>query len=764
VSGTRNPGRYSLHRLGWSAFEDLSMQIMRVVLGETCSRFRPGADGGRDGWFQGVAAGGLTTQDGLAGSFLVQCKHTSETKSPLTIGDLKRELEKVRAFAAKTPVSYVLMTNRQITAQSEGLIRSAFEAVPAVTRCVVLAETWIEDTIDAHPRLLRLVPRLYGIGDLSQILSFVVEQQTIALFEDLAHSLRTFVPTDSYRRAERALHDHGFVVLVGPPASGKSAIAANLCMVNQAQDGAVRVMRIEHADQFKATWSPSDKNTIYWVDDVFGETTLDEPRLREWSAALEKVEGARQRGARIVFCTRDYILAAAEPRLKKNKADVINDARVRVNVTDLAIAEREMILYNHIKHGDISTAQKRGLKLHLAAIANLTSFSPELARRLGNQRFNKREKHDRKDLVDFFEQPVAHLRELIQGLSGRETAALAVCLLSGNAVPDPIPDDALATAVLSTYGVSVQQVREAFEQLEGSLVKRTREGTTQTWHFHHPSMIEALQEELSSKSSQLVLFIQSARLAAVLRDTTTLPVPQGSRVVFLSEVVYPHLIARVAAEKQNVEGVGAYLATRGSDSLLQAIEATAPATLDAVLSVVPEPEGPDVAASLAVRLWRIGLLTGSRRDLVVAALDESLDGTGCVGFLDVVGIDGPLLDFVHEFLRNESSNGFKSMSALHRWYAQDLSSSELVDSAQQALEAHSTRLQSTLSAAGLLSEDAQKELESCISYFYGALEERRGELEEQRGRREDYEYEQWKEERYERRAELDQGRFADVDE
>lgn len=114
----RAPGRYNLHRLGWSAFEDLCMQILRVILGETCSRFTPGADGGRDGWFQGITKGALASQ-GVRGSFVVQCKHTSSTHASLSHADLRREIEKIRVIARKGRINYVLMTNRQVSAQPQ---------------------------------------------------------------------------------------------------------------------------------------------------------------------------------------------------------------------------------------------------------------------------------------------------------------------------------------------------------------------------------------------------------------------------------------------------------------------------------------------------------------------------------------------------------------------------------------------------------------------------------------------------------------------
>jgi hypothetical protein len=768
MSVSRSPGRYNLHRLGWSAFEDLCMQIMRVVLGETSTRFRPGRDGGRDGWFVGQASNLLVAQNQLAGNFIVQCKHTSLSHNPLDETDLKGEIEKVQKAAAKGSLHYILMTNRQVTAQSEAAIRKAFESIKGVERCIVLSESWIEDTVDAHPRLLRLVPRLYGIGDLSQILSFVIELQTTALLEDLANSLRTFVPTESYRRAENTLNTHRFVVLVGPPASGKSAIAANLCMVSIAQEADTRILRIERAEQFDTTWSPGDTHTIYWVDDVFGETTLDEDRLKEWSAALEKVEAARKRGSRVIFCTRDYILSAAEQRLKRNKADLINDARVRINVTDLSDVERDAILYNHIKDGDIGQPQKAQLKKHLSHVARLPSFSPELARRLGNKRFNQLFMPSEHDLEKFFKYPIRHFRDIIHGLAGSETAALAVCLLSNNSVPDPIPDDALVDAVLRTYGVAMKDVRGAFEMLEGSLVKRVRSDTKQTWQLHHPSMIEALQEELSAKSSQLVLYLQSARIAAVLRDTTTLPTEEDSRLVFLPEAVYSYLMDRFEVERESErQGIAQYLVKRSSDRFLIELDARYPHVIDRALAIASDPDGDDASPSLAVRLHRVEsavLLSDARRAIVADALSESVKENGGSGFLALAGFEAAVPGFIGEFLRAEVEKKFSSIDSVYDWVGQDLSSTDHVEGAREALNSHVGRLQSALSSAGLLSDGVNAVLTVEKDRYLERLRERETEIQEREEERADAMQDQWKEQRHEERYELENGRFADVDE
>lgn len=118
--------------MGWSAFEDLGLQIMRVVLGETCTRFRPGRDGGRDGWYQGLAAGKLATENGLAGKFIIQCKHTSEPTRGVTKATFEGELRKVEKLARQAKVNYVALTNGRLRGDEEESIRDTFECIDGV--------------------------------------------------------------------------------------------------------------------------------------------------------------------------------------------------------------------------------------------------------------------------------------------------------------------------------------------------------------------------------------------------------------------------------------------------------------------------------------------------------------------------------------------------------------------------------------------------------------------------------------------------------
>lgn len=118
---------------------------------------------------------------------------------------------------------YVLMTNAGVSGKQEAQIRS--ELIGAGAKHVLIyGPTWIEDQIKENTRLRMLVPRVYGLGDLSQILDERAYAQARAVLESLREDLSKVVITDSYRKAVKALDEHGFVLLIGEPAAGKTTM------------------------------------------------------------------------------------------------------------------------------------------------------------------------------------------------------------------------------------------------------------------------------------------------------------------------------------------------------------------------------------------------------------------------------------------------------------------------------------------------------------------------------------------------------------
>src|SRR5690606_20625805 len=114
-----------------------------------------------------------------------------------------------------------------------------------------------------------MVPRVYGLGDLSQILDERAYAQAAAVLESMREDLAKVVITESYRKAATALDAHRFVLLVGEPASGKTTIASLLAMLSADQWGA-SVVKLATPESVVDRWNPHEKSQFFWIDDAFG--------------------------------------------------------------------------------------------------------------------------------------------------------------------------------------------------------------------------------------------------------------------------------------------------------------------------------------------------------------------------------------------------------------------------------------------------------------------------------------------------------------
>ncbi|MFF2523547.1 nSTAND3 domain-containing NTPase [Streptomyces liangshanensis] len=158
---------------------------------------------------------------------MLQCKHTRKADATLAPSELADEFDKARALVKRGMCgTYVLLTNARVTGSSEAEISRRLRAA-GVTHPLVLDGQWLSDMIAAHRGLRMFVPRVYGLGDLSQILDERAYAQASKLMASAAEQVATFVVTSAYRKAARALRDHGFVLLLGDPAVGKSVSRAD---------------------------------------------------------------------------------------------------------------------------------------------------------------------------------------------------------------------------------------------------------------------------------------------------------------------------------------------------------------------------------------------------------------------------------------------------------------------------------------------------------------------------------------------------------
>lgn len=514
--------KYNLHQLGWKAFETLCGHIMQELMGNTYSLYTDGKDGGKDGFFEG--SGKLNKmEDSLSGRFVFQCKHSSIENKPLTMSMVKDEIPKLNSLVKNLSINhYVIFTNCKLSTSNEEQIKKEFLKMTGVKTCTLLGQEWFEATIDKNKILRKLVPRIYGIGDLSEILDERIYKQSLEVLEDLKETVSTFVPTTSYQKAIDAILKKRFVILLGPPASGKSAIATNICMTSIVEDESTDTLILENFEEFKKHYNPDNPKKLYWFDDVFGATNLDFSLLNGWIKVFSKLQTAIKNGATVIFTSRDYIFKDAISKIQKDKFPLLFDSQVIIDVNKLNMKEKEQILYNHIKNGDIQKSNKTNLKPFLSNLTKHNNFSPELARRLGNSFFHNNLRINEENLNNFFSNPSEFFKGIIEVLDDDKKAALTLILLHGNKLPSPVSSEHLKSYLLESYDVNLPQIKDALEVMKDSLVKLNFITNERYWLFYHPSMIDSIQSMLSEKVEMLELYLIGSTFETLIRDATCL--------------------------------------------------------------------------------------------------------------------------------------------------------------------------------------------------------------------------------------------------
>jgi hypothetical protein len=479
---------YDLHSLGWHSFQQLCLTITREILGQTVEAFLDSGDGGRDGAFAGVWTPSLGEE--LRGKFVIQCKFTGKRDKHLSLSDLTDEIEKARRLVERGQCDcYVLMTNAGLSGPLAVEIERAFQEV-GVKQVRSFGSTWICQQIKENKRLRMLVPRVYGLGDLSQILDERAYRQARALLSSLREDLSKVVLTGAYRKAAEALDRYGFVLLIGEPAAGKTTIASMLSIGALDQWGA-STLKLPDAEKVVDRWNPDEPSQFFWIDDAFGVMQYESQLVHQWNHALPMVRTMLRKQSKIVMTSRDYIYRRARNDLKEGAFPLLRESQVVIDVRDLTLEEKEQMLYNHLKLGRQDIRFRASIKSHLPSIAGHSRFVPETARRLGDPLLTASLRLERYYLIDFVEKQESFLQEVLQGLDTHSKAALALIYMRNNALESPIELAETEREAVERLGSSVGECLAALEALEGSLAQRVLSEDVAVWRFKHPTVGDA---------------------------------------------------------------------------------------------------------------------------------------------------------------------------------------------------------------------------------------------------------------------------------
>ena len=621
---------YDLHNLGWSSFQQLCLTIAREVLGQTVQSFLDSGDGGRDGAFTGTWK--RSGQEDLTGRFVIQCKFTSRSNYVLRPSDLADEVKKVRRLVARGLCnSYMLMTNA-------GLSGARGEDIQAVLRkagakhVAILGSSWIEQQIRENTRLRMLVPRVYGLGDLSKILDERAYKQARLILESMREDLAKVVVTDAYRKAAEAFDKHGFVLLVGEPAAGKTTIASMLAMAAVDRWGAL-LLKLNEPGKVADHWDPDEPSQFFWVDDAFGVTQYEDFLVHRWNHVLPQIKTMLRKGAKIVMTSRDYIYNSARKDLKESAFPMLKESQVVIDVHDLSAEEKRQILYNHLKLGKQPREFRTAVKPSLEAVAAHSRFIPEIARRLSDPFFTRALNTGKYSLEQFVERREQLLREVLQGLDRHSKAALALIYMRNDNLESPIKLESSEEEALQRLGSDLGGCVRALEALNGSLVLHSHPSGNAVWRFKHPTIGDAYASILVESPELLGVYMQGSSAEKLVEQVTCGEVGI-ERAVIVPKPLFPLMLARLSEFPQSRAYKSGWLASWGARSALHGFLARRcskeflefyfennPGLLGRIskpglmISAMPE-------VGLVVRLHTLGLLPEENRRQFVDTVSE----------------------------------------------------------------------------------------------------------------------------------------------
>ena len=672
---------YDLHSLGWHSFQQLCLTVAREIFGQAVESFLPSADAGRDGAFTGRWK--RKAGEELSGRFVIQCKFTCKRDKNLNAGELAGEAKKAKRLVERGLCdSYVLMTNAGVSGAVAAEVAALFRGAGA-RHVAVFGSTWLCEQIREYKRLRMMVPRVYGLGDLSQILDERAYAQAKALLASLRDDLAKVVITSAYRRAAEALDRHGFVLLIGEPAAGKTTIASMLAVAALDQWGC-STLKLDDPGSVIEHWNPDEPAQFFWVDDAFGVQQYESYLVHRWNHALAQMKAMLRQGTKVVMTSRDYIYRRARNELKEGAFPLLRESQVVIDVRDLSREEREQILYNHLKLGRQSRAFRRAIKPHLPFISQHRRFIPETARRLGDPLFTKNLDIERDELDRYVEKQEQLLREVIRGLDEHSRAALALIYMRNGVLESPMALEGPERDAIERMGSNLAGCGLALDCLNGSLVQHTQVEGVASWCFKHPTVGDALASLLVKNPEWLGIYLRGSAVENLLDQITCGDVGL-ERAVIVPKNLLPLVRSRLKefesqrhssrlSRDERRNRLDSFLSWRCSREFL-----TAYVQDESVLARVENP-GLLLSASsevrLAIRLHELGVLPeDARKKFLGAVTAYTFDGED-LHAVESGGIQGVFSEAERdEFWRRVRTELVPNLGSIRRdwedWYESD---------------------------------------------------------------------------------------------
>ncbi|PWW00799.1 restriction endonuclease [Paenibacillus cellulosilyticus] len=327
---------YDFTSLSSFDFEVLVRDILQKELSYiTLESFKSGRDEGID----------LRYSKDRKNEIIVQCKHYANSKFSDLINSLKNELPKIQKLK---PKRYLIVTSLGLTPANKTTIINLCNPYIQDTGDII-GGTDLNNLLGKFPEIEKKHFKLWLSSEavLSRVLHNDIYNITNIGIDNIKDKIKYYVQNQSFSNAKRILDDSNYCIIAGSPGIGKTTLAEMLILDYLAHGyGAFKISSINDALK---VYNPAIKQVFYF-DDFLGQTSLEQKlNINDDEILISFITRIRRtKNTKFILTTREYILNQAKMTYEKLSHSDFDHNKCIINLSDYTSFNKAEILYNHL--------------------------------------------------------------------------------------------------------------------------------------------------------------------------------------------------------------------------------------------------------------------------------------------------------------------------------------------------------------------------------------------------------------------------------
>ncbi|MEV6038445.1 restriction endonuclease [Nonomuraea sp. NPDC052116] len=487
------------HKLTDFDFECLCKDLFEAELNVRLEIFAAGSDGGID----------LRYMDRYGEKIIVQCKHWVRSgRAKLVQYMLNNELPKVKKIK---PTRYIIASTVEMTKDAKDRLYTSFNPF-IISGSDIFGVDELLPLVASHPEVIRKHIRLWlnDVNMLEAAISRNIFWRSMHFADEIQETLRTYVPTSSYRHALKLLDANHVCIITGGPGVGKTSLAQVLSAY-YAYTGYELVEISENIEDAYRMWNANAKQ-VFVYDDFLGQSTLEDKLYKNEDARLISLMRriGRESNKRLICTTRSYILAQGKNRYERLDRENFDPVTCVVDLDSYDRETKARILYNHTFWSTWPTVEKACLAQpeNYRKIIDHPNFNPRIISDVLGTSYDSSWGDITAQLWARLDDPTRVWRHIFENqLTEKERILLATLFsLGGKAL---LPD--MKEALLCHVDWDSSQMRRSLRILDGTFIKVYYEQSRQYVEFSNPSVNDFVIRKMNDDNRLLKRVLHAAR-------------------------------------------------------------------------------------------------------------------------------------------------------------------------------------------------------------------------------------------------------------